>query len=84
MVQEALQERDTFVIALLDLYEAHQPISFAVLAKEMNMTDQALSLWISIMQAENVLNAVQGKPGLFSLFRTHHTVNLVAEARHNS
>ena len=83
MVQEVLQERDAFVIALLELYEAHQPISFTVLAKEMNMTDQALTLWISIMQAENVLNPVQGKPGLFSLFRTHHTVNLVAETRHN-
>ncbi len=84
MVQEVLQERDAFVIALLDLYDAHQPISFSVLAKEMNMTDQALTLWISIMQAENVLNPVQGKPGLFSLFRTHHTVNLVAETRHNT
>jgi hypothetical protein len=81
MVQEILQERDTFVIALLDLYDQHQPISFTVLSKEMNMTDTALNLWISIMQAENVLNPIQGKPGLFSLFRTHHTVNLVAETR---
>src|SRR5579859_5232420 len=84
IVHDVLQERDSFVIALLDLYENHQPISFTVLAKELNMTDQAITLWLTIMQAENILSAVQGKPGLYSLFRTHHTVNLVAEARHNS
>ncbi len=33
------------------------------------------------MEGENVLNPVPGKPGVFSLFRTHHTVNLVAENR---
>jgi hypothetical protein len=79
--QEVLQERDAFIITLLDLYDQRQPISFSGLARDLNMTDSALELWISIMQAENVLNPVQGKPGLYSLFRTHHTVNLVAEAR---
>jgi hypothetical protein len=79
--QEVLQERDAFIITLLDLYDQRQPISFAALSRDLNMTDSALELWISIMQAENVLNPVQGKPGLYSLFRTHHTVNLVAEAR---
>ncbi|MEP7287127.1 MAG: NYN domain-containing protein [Chloroflexota bacterium] len=81
LVQEISLERDSFVIALLDLYDQHQPISYSTLSKDLNMTDQALNLWLSIMQAENVLNPVQGKPGLFSLFRTHHTVNLVAEMR---
>jgi hypothetical protein len=33
------------------------------------------------MESENVLNAVPGRPGQYSLFRTHHTVNLVADAR---
>jgi hypothetical protein len=80
-VLETLQERDSFVIALLELYEQHQPISFAGLVKDLNMTETALTLWLSIMQAENVVNPIQGKPGLYSLFRTHHTVNLVAEAR---
>jgi hypothetical protein len=83
MVKEALQERDTFILSLLELYEQHLPISFTVLARDTNLVDEALELWMSIMQAENVLNPVQGKPGLFSLFRTHHTVNLVAEARHS-
>jgi NYN domain len=84
MVHEVLLERDNFVTALLSLYETHQPINFSVLSKEMNMTEQAITLWLTIMQAENILSPVQGKPGLYSLFRTHHTVNLVAEARHNS
>ncbi len=83
MVKEVLQERDSFVLSLLELYEQHLPISFTVLARDTNLIDEALELWMSIMQAENVLNPVQGKPGLFSLFRTHHTVNLVAEARHS-
>ncbi len=84
MVQEILQERGTFVQNLLELYEQRLPISFQTLSRDSNLTDEALELWITIMQAENVLNPVQGKPGLFSLFRTHHTVNLVAEARHSS
>jgi len=84
MVQEVLQERDQFIIWLLELYEQRLPISFAALQRDTNLTDEALELWISIMQAENVLNPVQGKPGLYSLFRTHHTVNLVAEARHSN
>lgn len=81
MVMEILQERDAFVITLLELYEQRLPISFQALSRDTNLTDPALELWISIMQAENVLNPVQGKPGIYSLFRTHHTVNLVAEAR---
>jgi len=40
-----------------------------------------LTLWFSIMETENVLNALPGRPGQYSLFRTHHTVNLVAEAQ---
>jgi hypothetical protein len=40
-----------------------------------------MSLWLSIMQTENVLNEVPGRPGQYSLFRTHHTVSLVADAK---
>jgi hypothetical protein len=36
------------------------------------------ALWFSIMETENVLNPVPGRSGQYSLFRTHHTVNLVA------
>lgn len=79
VTQEILKERNEFICALLSLYEQRQPISFASLSRETNFNDSALALWISIMEAENVLNPVHGKPGIFSLFRTHHTVNLVAE-----
>ncbi|HVO44281.1 MAG TPA: NYN domain-containing protein [Aggregatilineales bacterium] len=81
LAQDILQERDEFVRSLLDLYEQHVPINLAALSRDTNLTDQALDLWLTIMQAENVLNPVPGKPGLFSLFRTHHTVNLVADSR---
>lgn len=81
MVKEMLTERDVFIRSLLSLYEQRLPINFMTLSSEMNLTDAALELWISIMQAENILNPVPGKPGLFSLFRTHHTVNQVAENR---
>ena len=30
------------------------------------------------MELENVLNPVPGQPDLYSLFRTHHTVSIVA------
>src|SRR5262249_31097827 len=78
LVQEMLQERDNFILALLHLYEQRLPINFQTLARDLNLTDSALELWLSIMQAENVLNPVPGKTPLYSLFRTHYTVNLVA------
>jgi hypothetical protein len=43
------------------------------------MEDRRLELWISIMEVENVLNPVPGHAGVYSLFRTHHTVSLVAK-----
>jgi hypothetical protein len=81
LAREILTERDDFIRSLLNLYEQRLPINFMTLSAETNLTDSALELWLSIMQAENVLNPVPGKPGLFSLFRTHHTVNQVAEKR---
>jgi hypothetical protein len=79
MVSEVLEERNEFIHSLLALYEQRIPINFMTLSTDTNLVDAALELWISIMQAENVLNPVPGKPGLYSLFRTHHTVNQVAE-----
>ena len=81
LVQEVLNERNDFVRALLRIYEARQPITMEVLSREVSESEPYLALWVSIMEAENVLNPVHGKPGVYSLFRTHHTVNLVAEAR---
>ena len=40
-----------------------------------------MPLWLSIMQTENVLNEVPGRAGQYSLFRTHHTVTLTADAK---
>ncbi|MFQ3536833.1 MAG: NYN domain-containing protein [Aggregatilineales bacterium] len=79
--QEILRERNAFIEALLRLYDQRLPINAANLARETRLSNAELSLWLSIMESENVLNPVHGKPGLYSLFRTHHTVNLVADMR---
>lgn len=76
--QYVLEERDAFIVTLLSLYDKNQIISIqnveSVLQRDWN-----LELWFSIMETENVLNMLPGRPGQYSLFRTHHTVNLVAE-----
>lgn len=77
-VEEVLFERNNFVHVLLELYEARQPITRETIARRIDLDDHDLDLWISIMQSENVLKAVPGQPGMFSLFRTHHTVGMVA------
>ncbi|NLX10669.1 MAG: NYN domain-containing protein [Chloroflexi bacterium] len=78
LVQDVLTERNAFIQVLLDLYEQRQPISLAALAERTGLEGEDLDLWVSIMQAENVLKPVPGQPDLYSLFRTHHTVCLVA------
>lgn len=79
--RQILGERDAFIRLLLQLYERNLPIS----EQQVRITDTSREwncpLWFSIMQAENVLNEIPGRPGQYSLFRTHHTVNLVADAR---
>ncbi|NWG18054.1 MAG: NYN domain-containing protein [Chloroflexi bacterium] len=79
--QTVIAQRDAFVRLLLTLYERNVLISEqSVRALDPN-TNWDLALWFSIMETENVLNPVPGRPGQYSLFRTHHTVNLVAEAQ---
>lgn len=79
IVQEVLAERNNFIHVLLDLYESRQPISVETLHERLpHLSRDELDLWISIMQSENVLKAAPGQPDVFSLFRTHHTVSLVA------
>lgn len=80
MVQEILRERDKFICVLLKLYGLRQPITAAAVGNHITLTELSLNLWMSIMEGENVLNPVPGKPGVYSLFRTHHTVNIVAES----
>ncbi len=75
--RQVLALRDTFVQVLLQLYEQNLPITRAHI-QEMIEGDWDLDLWISIMETENVLNPLPGRSGQYSLFRTHHTVKLVA------
>ncbi len=77
-VQDALNNRNAFIRALLNLYESRQPITREALQEQTGLDDHDLDLWISIMQSENVLKSVPGQPHLYSLFRTHHTVCMVA------
>jgi hypothetical protein len=78
---KVLAERDSFVRALLQLYERNILIS----EQSIRVVDPSgrwdIQLWLSIMQTENVLNEVPGRMGQYSLFRTHHTVSLVADAK---
>lgn len=77
--QAILTQRDTFVRLLLMLYERNVPVSEQTVKQIDPTTNWNLDFWFSIMETENVLNPVPGRLGQYSLFRTHHTVNLVAE-----
>lgn len=79
--RQILSDRDAFIRLLLGLYERNLVISEQTLRQLDTDRGWDLELWFSIMESENVLNAVPGRPGQYSLFRTHHTVNLVADAR---
>lgn len=74
---ETLARRDKFIQILLELYETNQPITVARVAEALKQ-DWDIELWISIMETENILNPLPGRKDHYSLFRTHHTVKLVA------
>lgn len=76
LVQMVLAERDAFIRLLLALYRRDVLISVSVAREAAPSWDH--DLWFSIMERENVLNALNGRPGFYSLFRTHHTVAQVA------
>ncbi|KXK48820.1 MAG: NYN domain protein [Chloroflexi bacterium OLB13] len=76
LVTTVLTERDAFIRLLLALYRRDVLISVAAAREAAPMWDH--DLWFSIMERENVLNALNGRPGFYSLFRTHHTVAQVA------
>src|SRR5690606_30572396 len=80
MTRSILTERDAFIRLLLQLYERNMIISEQGIRAIDPTTNWDLALWFSIMETENVLNPVPGRSGQYSLFRTHHTVTLVAEA----
>lgn len=74
-----IRDRDQFIIMLLTLYNQDMLISRQTIMEYDPKADWDLDLWLSIMETENVLNDLPGRPGQYSLFRTHHTVNLVAD-----
>ncbi len=78
MTLTILEERDTFIHVLLALYTQNIAITEQSLMS-LDPKRQNLGLWISIMETENILNPVPGRPGQYSLFRTHHSVSLVAD-----
>ncbi len=78
MVRHVLVERNGFIRILLDLYNRDVLISRQSLEQEERSRIYHLDLWLSIMETENILNALPGRPGQYSVFRMHHTVNLVA------
>jgi hypothetical protein len=80
MTRGILADRDAFIRLLLQLYERNMMISEQSIRVLDPTTRWDLALWFSIMETENVLNSVPGRPGQYSLFRTHHTVTLVVEA----
>ncbi|MCC6616521.1 MAG: NYN domain-containing protein [Anaerolineae bacterium] len=78
---KVLAERDAFVRTLLSLYEKNILISEQSIRASDPTTHWDMPLWLSVMQTENVLNEIPGRPGQYSLFRTHHTVTLIADTK---
>ena len=76
-VAALLAERDEFVRVLLAMYRNNDGITHEAVALQLNSAWD-VGLWLSIMRSENVLNPLPGRTDHFSLFRTHHTVKLVA------
>ncbi|MBE2185076.1 MAG: NYN domain-containing protein [Anaerolineae bacterium] len=75
-----ISERNAFVRTLLTMYEHNTIISEQGFAS-LNMDRKFdVSLWFSIMETENILNPIPGRASQYSLFRTHHTVSLVADS----
>lgn len=72
-----LAERDEFIRVLLEMYKNNTSITRAHIESQLE-GDWDIELWISIMETENVLNPLPGRSDQYSLFRTHHTVKLVA------
>ncbi|RMG81681.1 MAG: NYN domain-containing protein [Chloroflexi bacterium] len=78
IVQYILEQRNRFIQILLELYERNILITEDNVARYTAPEEWNWDLWFSIMETENVLNALPNRLGQYSLFRTHHTVNLVA------
>lgn len=78
LARAVLMLRNDFIRLLLSMYERNLPVTAQRVQEEAPERDWQIELWLSIMETENVLNALPGRTGQYSLFRTHHTVKLVA------
>ena len=76
-VAVVLAERDEFVRVLLEMYRNNTTITQASIERHLR-GGWDVPLWISTMRVENVLNPLPGRSDQYSLFRTHHSVKLVA------
>ena len=72
-----LAERDEFVRVLLEMYNSNTTITQSSIEQHLH-DGWDVPLWISTMRIENVLNPLPGRSDQYSLFRTHHSVKLVA------
>jgi hypothetical protein len=79
MVQKIIEQRNAFICVLLALYDRNLLISEQSVHSIDPQSHWNLDLWFSIMETENVLNVLPGRTGQYSLFRTHHSVNVIAE-----
>jgi hypothetical protein len=79
VVQHTLAERNALINCLVRMYDEHRPITAESVQTEMGFNRHQTELWMSIMELENVLNPQNNQPGVYSLFRMHHTVSIVAE-----
>ena len=77
--RQVLQERNDFIRLLLRLYQRNMLISEQSVRAVAPEHTWDLTFWFSVMETENVLNLLPGRAGQYSLFRTHHTVNLIAD-----
>jgi len=78
LAKQTLTERNELIRALLKMYEQNTPISTKLITQTLPNLVWDVDLWVSIMETENVLNVLQSRQGQYSLFRTHHTVKIVA------
>lgn len=76
-VAVVLAERDEFVHVLLQMYRNNTTITEASIKRHLP-DGWDVPLWMSTMRVENVLNPLPGRTDQYSLFRTHHSVKLVA------
>jgi len=77
-VAALLAERDEFVRVLIGMYRSNIAISRESVQQQLN-DSWDVELWLSIMTIENVLNPLPGRSDQLNLFRTHHTVKMVAQ-----